>query len=960
MRRRGGHATPIPGDRRQRFLGLHWKAFLWLSGLLLGLSAAFYTLGQYHLTEQFRAQRAAEVASYRKQIAGLFKGTSDRLVRLAGTIPSMGDLGDAIKSGNRRRLAAVTGAARYASLGYELEVQRIELFLASGKGRDERVWRWTQTEAEDLPAPRLRGALTEVRREEAPVTLLACQPLCLLNAFVPVLAGADDVAVLAVSQSIADLVIEFRALTGADLAIVVPAGGNGGVHLPAWGAMVPALTESSRLMPFLEDLSGDVPDPAALNDGRLVEWGGANYEVHRVPLAEFIPAETGFVVLIADVSARLAAIRAAARQGFIATAGALGVALLILLYLVTVPVRRLRRLAKTLPLLAEGAYGQARADLSASKQVSPFRDEVDLLYETAVTLSDQLEENARAISTKNQELAVERDFVRGLLDSAQVLVVTQTRFGVIQAANELAAQLTGFSPSELKGRRFVDLIGDVEAHREVLAGLEALTQTGGRRLEQEYPLSRRDGEARQIVWVHTPLREEHSDGTAVLSVGLDVTDRVEAESRMRWLANHDGLTGLVNRHRFLEDLERTYDQGARGGMGAAVLLFDLDNFKEINDTSSHAAGDALLRRVADELRARARKSDIVARLGGDEFAMLMPNTDAYGAAAFARQINERLAQVPFVYGERRYRTGASIGIALLPQHGSDAEELLAHADLAMYEAKRAGRSCFRMFAHEHKDAGALAGGVHWKDLLSHALAEGHLFFEYEPVIEVGSGAVAFHEGLLRLRLEEGRIVYPGEFLPAAQRAGLGYEIDCYVARLAVQVLGSGGAQSLSVNLSTAALANGGWADHVKTAVVRGGLDPMRLIFEITETGMIADMAEARRIMDELVTLGVRFAVDDFGSGFSSLYYLKQLPASFVKIDQSLVQGLAENPRDRDFVRAITAMIHCFGKTVVAEGVEDAATLTLLQEMGVTLVQGFHLAEVARAASPQQQARRSPR
>ncbi|MGH8567215.1 MAG: EAL domain-containing protein, partial [Gammaproteobacteria bacterium] len=186
---------------------------------------------------------------------------------------------------------------------------------------------------------------------------------------------------------------------------------------------------------------------------------------------------------------------------------------------------------------------------------------------------------------------------------------------------------------------------------------------------------------------------------------------------------------------------------------------------------------------------------------------------------------------------------------------------------------------------------------------------------------------------------------------------LGYEIDCYAARLAVEALASGAARSLSVNLSTAALADGRWAEHVRTAVAKRGLDPMRLIFEITETGMIGDMALARRIMDELVALGVRFAVDDFGSGFSSLYYLKQLPASFVKIDQSLVKGLVEHPRDRDFVRAITTMIRCYGKTVVAEGVEDAATLALLEEMGVTLVQGFHFAELARAGLPQPQARR---
>ncbi len=947
----------MPQYRKQRFVGLHWKAFLWVSGLLLALSAAFYLLGQYHLKEQFRAQRVAEVASYRTQIGSLFKGTSDRLVRLAGAILSMGDLGDAIKSGSRERLQSVTAAARYASLGYELEVQRIELFLAGAEGRDERVWRWTQAETNELPEPRLRQALAEVRLAEAPITLLACQPLCLLNAFVPVLGAADNAGVLAVGQSIADLVIEFRALTGADLAIVVPAGGNGGAHLSAWGAVVPALTDSGRFMPFIVDLSGDVPDAAVLNDGRLVEWRGASYEVHRVPLSAFIPAESGFVLLITDVSARLAAIDAAARQGFFATAGALGVAELILLYLVTLPVRRLRRLAKTLPLLAAGEYDRARADLAARDPAAAFRDEVDLLYGTAATLADQLQANAYAISAKNRELAVERDFVRGLLDSAQVLVVTQTRFGVIQAANEFAAQLTGFSPSDLKGRRFVDLIGDVGVHRDVLAGLEALTQTGERRLEQEYPLSRRDGEPRQIVWVHTPLREVHSDGTAVLSVGLDVTDRVEAESRMRWLANHDGLTGLVNRYRFIEDLKRTFDQVSRAGSTAAVLLLDLDQFKEINDTSGHAAGDALLRLVAEELRARARKSDIVARLGGDEFAMLMPNTDGYGAAAVARQINERLAQIPFVFGERRYRTGASIGIALIPQHGKDSDELLAHADVAMFAAKRAGRSCFRIFAHEHEQPGALAGGVHWKDLLSRALAQSHLFFEYEPVVEVAGGAVAFHEALLRLRLEDGRICYPGEFLPAAQRAGLGYEIDCYAARLAVEILASDAVQSLSVNLSTAALADGRWAEGIKSAVGNGGLDPRRLIFEITETGLIGDMVVARRIMDELVALGVRFAVDDFGAGFSSLYYLKQLPASFVKIDQSLVKGLAASPQDRDFVRAITSMIRCYGREVVAEGVEDAATLRLLQEMGVGLVQGFHMAELSRTFAPQPQASR---
>jgi diguanylate cyclase (GGDEF)-like protein len=167
---------------------------------------------------------------------------------------------------------------------------------------------------------------------------------------------------------------------------------------------------------------------------------------------------------------------------------------------------------------------------------------------------------------------------------------------------------------------------------------------------------------------------------------------------MRWLANHDTLTGLVNRHRFLEDLKRTFDEVTRTGTTAAVLLFDLDYFKAVNDTSGHAAGDALLCMIAEELRGRARRSDVTARLGGDEFAVLMPNTEAAGAESFARQLNERLAEVPFVHGGKQYRVGASIGIALLPSHGANVAEILANADLAMYEAKRAGRGRARIFS----------------------------------------------------------------------------------------------------------------------------------------------------------------------------------------------------------------------------------------------------------------------
>lgn len=664
-----------------------------MSCLLAALSATFYWLSHSHLMHRYHAQRKAEIQSFHRQMSGLFAGVSDRLVRLGGTIVSMENLIETFKRGNHSENSAAATAARFAGLGYEMDVQRIEFYTPSG----ERLWRWTPAEAPDLPEERLRAALAQVHGEERPATFLWCEPLCLLHAFVPVLAEGQDIGVMGLGQSIADLVIEFRALTGTDIAIVVPAAGGGAI-LRRWASAVPALTDADRLNPFLEKLSAQYSDPTALDGGRLLQSRGVSFEVQRFPLAEFIPAEPGFILFISDVSARLTEIQRATRQGLFTAAGALAVGELLLLYLVRVLSGRLRWFAQTLPLLAQGEHLAARERLAVQQKVVSFRDEIDLLYDTALTLSHQLEEASQALSAKNRELAEDRDLMQGVLNAAQVLVVTQNRHGIIQMANKFAAQVTGFSTVKLQGRRFVDLIADVEAHQEVLSKLDNLYARGQRRADHEHDLVGRDGTRHQVMWVHTRLHGEHTDDAAVVSVGLDVTQRVQAESRMRWLANHDTLTGLCNRHRFLEDLTRTYDEVARTRVTGSLLLFDLDHFKEINDTSGHAGGDALLRMIGEELNSRARKSDVVARLGGDEFAVLLPNTDASGAEIFARQFTERLAEAPFVYDNKSYRIGASIGIALLPHHGSNVEEIMANADQAMYAAKRSGRGRARVFA----------------------------------------------------------------------------------------------------------------------------------------------------------------------------------------------------------------------------------------------------------------------
>lgn len=923
-------------QNKSRFIGLRWKSFFWLSLLLLCLSAAFYALNYHALMRQYESWQQAEVYSLRHHIKGVFSGSSDRLMRLGGALATMTNLGEALKNGREDKISSIVSA--YANSGYELDLRRIEIFTSDA----QLVGGWGQFGAAKLSPDVYRQAIQKVHQQEKPLTLLHCQPLCLLYAFVPVLASGESIGVIALGKSIADLIIDFKVVTGTEIALIIPVDSGEDVALLNWRSRVPALTNTETLRPLLKYVSERNSDPFVFENGRLIGWDAKHYDVNSQQLNDIIPGQSGFILLLTDVSQRLHQIEKTLFQGLVTTLGSLIIAELILLYLIRTPLHRLGRLTSALPLLAEGVFDQARKFFNVRVERSKFRDEIDFLCESAMRLSHQLEANSRSIAEKNKELAEERDFIRGLLASAQVLIITQTKDGIIRVGNDFAGQMTGYTPDELYGKRFVELIADVEARPEVQDRLIALCNNDQPQMEHEHELVSKDGQLRKVMWVHTPLHEEYSDGTVLLSVGLDITERVQAESKMRWLANYDPLTGIINRHRFIEDLSKTFTEVLRTKGKAALLLFDLDHFKEINDMSGHAAGDALLRLIAEELKSRTRKSDIVARLGGDEFAVLMQQTDSFGAKAFAKELNERLSRTPFSYGEKRYRIGASIGIALLPQHGANAEEVLANADLAMFEAKRAGRSQARFFSYEMQQSEALTQNIYWKDILIHAMESEQLFFYYQPVVDVSTGKVVYSEALLRLRMDDDRVVAPGEFLPSAERAGLNYALDCYVAKLALKILLKKANLQLSINLSTAALNDSGWADPLIEAVYNKQLSSSRLTFEITETAVIKDMEKAKQITQKMVDLGFHFAVDDFGAGFSSLYYLKQLPVRYVKIDQSLIKDISKDQEDYDFVLAIISMIHVYGKKVVGEGIENAETLKLLEKMNVDLVQGYHI------------------
>ncbi len=418
--------------------------------------------------------------------------------------------------------------------------------------------------------------------------------------------------------------------------------------------------------------------------------------------------------------------------------------------------------------------------------------------------------------------------------------------------------------------------------------------------------------------------------------------RDEAESRLVWLADHDPLTHLFNRRRFTEGFESILQQAVRYERRGALLFFDLDQFKDVNDLSGHHAGDSLLRRVADRLRLLLRASDLLGRLGGDEFAVVMPESSEEQALAAADRIQAVIQEIVLSVRQHRHRVSASIGIVLFPDHGADSHTLLANADLTMYMAKDKGRGRCQVFSLEDQAREKVDARVVWMDQIDQALKQGRFELYFQPIVELASGVIRHAEALIRMRDAEGGLVFPDSFIPIAEKSGRIQAIDHWVLGRAIETLARHPGLCLSINLSANAMDDETLLPSLRSLLRHHKIDAERVTFELTETVAVNSLFNATRLMQRIHALGCRFSLDDFGSGFASYAYLRRLPVDNVKIDGEFVRGLAESESDRIFVKAITDIAHSLGKRVVAEFVESSELMEILREMGVEYAQGYHI------------------
>ena len=573
-----------------------------------------------------------------------------------------------------------------------------------------------------------------------------------------------------------------------------------------------------------------------------------------------------------------------------------------------------------------------------------FRDRALLLlgqHYRQQELKQSLESNQAGSDGADGDDKNSKSMLEQIIDTTPILINATDRNGKFLFLNSYQAALFGREPEQLVGRSISEIMEpdlvEREAHRN-----NVILETGNSipNFEEKFV-----SEGIELIFQcnKSPLLNKDNQTIGILTTGLDITARKFAEEHRTHLALHDMLTGLPNRTLLAQKMRTAIDESNASGKAASLLLLDLDRFKVINDTRGHQTGDVLLRQVAERLISALDSNGFAARIGGDEFAIVLQNLDDNSSAAdICTKLLAKIGE-PYTIGGVEQTIGASIGVARIPEDGTSPDELLRLADLAMYEAKASGRNCFCFFSPQMNHIAQMNAGIETD--LRDALNSDQLFLEYQPIVDTASGNYAGLEALLRWNHPVRGRLSPADFIKVANDSGLIGRIGTWVVEAVCKQIALFADEGIelphvAVNVSPKQFQYSAMCSEMLDLVAKYAIPRGKLAIEITEELLIDNSQKVHEQLAMLRAGGIQISIDDFGTGYSSLQYLRDLPATRLKIDQTFISRIETSATDRAIISTIAHLAHALNMRVVAEGVETEAQFTLLRASGCDEVQGY--------------------
>ncbi len=543
-------------------------------------------------------------------------------------------------------------------------------------------------------------------------------------------------------------------------------------------------------------------------------------------------------------------------------------------------------------------------------------------------------------------LQLEKDRANVTLEGIADAVITSNTSGYVLYMNAAAERLTGIDFSEVKSKKLQSLFRLMAEDKTTLVDSVWLTDPYSN--YEEVVLARADGQEFVIRKSASPLYDRDGNTFGIVTVLHDVTMLRTLSNQLSFQARHDQLTGLINRYEFDRKAQAAIDDAATGNRLHCLAYIDLDQFKIVNDTCGHLAGDVLLRQISSHLKAKVRNSDTLARLGGDEFALLLMDCSLEKAQEIIEGLLQVIREYRFTYDDKVFKVAASIGLTeIWPDHTPTLSELLSTVDSACYAAKEEGGNRLHIYRQDDTDMKERNNQLEWVSRIHLGLEKKQFVLYIQRMESLVEGAELHCELLIRMQGLDGTLYPPGYFLPAAERYHLMPKIDRWVVGEALSIIARKGASFpyvCAINLSGQTFSEEGFLDYVVDQIKQHGVNPRRICFEITETAVIANLNKARQFMQTLREIGCRFSLDDFGSGLSSFAYLKNLDVDFLKIDGMFVKAIVNSKVDRAMVESINNVGHVMGLHTIAEFAENDDIVEILKEIGVDYAQGYAVAK----------------